>query len=243
MGKVYLIIGASSDVGCAVIKALNRVESNATIYAHFHSSCIKINKLEISNNNCIVPVQADLSSKAGVEFLINYLLEHNVIPNAIVHLPAPKLEYLKFKDISWQKCEEDAYIQVGSIFQILQALLPKMVKLNEQAKVVFALSENTINLPAKFSTKYTMSKYMLLGLMKSLTSEYLGKSVNINAVSPSMIDTKLLSKIDRRMLEVTGITDGLLLPEDVSPVILRLLSPESDAMYGENIFIPSKEKM
>lgn len=36
------------------------------------------------------------------------------------------------------------------------------------------------------------------------------KNVNINALSPTIIDTKLLSKIDRRMLEVSGLTEKML---------------------------------
>ena len=109
------------------------------------------------------------------------------------------------------------------------------MKTEYRAKIVFMLSENTINKPAKFSTKYTMSKYMLLGLMKSLAVEYEGKRIDINALSPSMIDTKFLSEIDRRMLEVYGATDHMLNPCDVVPWLWKLLSEYSDGMSGENI--------
>jgi 3-oxoacyl-[acyl-carrier protein] reductase len=117
-----------------------------------------------------------------------------------------------------------------------------MIKGKKRAKVVLMLSENTIGNPAKFTSKYTMSKYMLLGLLKSLTVEYEGKNVNINALSPTMMDTKFLSNIDRRMLEVSDVTEKMLCPEDVVPFIIKLVSSESDNMYGENIYI-SKEKI
>lgn len=242
MNKVYLIIGASSDVGCELIKKINEIDENSIIYAHYRSTINTIESIKPINGNNIIPIQADLSDDNGVNSLIDKLKELNIVPNAIVHLPAPKLDFIKFKNLSWEECEKDTYIQVASIFKILQTFLPKMVKLEGYSKVVLALSENTVNLPAKFSTKYTMSKYMLLGLMKSLTSEYQGKRLNINAISPSMIDTKLLSNIDRRMLEVSNAIDTILLPNDVVPVILSLLSDDSNLKYGENIFIPGKEK-
>lgn len=80
-----------------------------------------------------------------------------------------------------------------------------------------------------------MSKYMLLGLMKSLAVEYAGKNVDINALSPSMIGTKFLRDIDRRMLEISGATDNILNPCDVLPWYWKLLSEYSDGINGQNI--------
>lgn len=240
MNRNYLITGASSDVGCELIRAINQQYSGSTIYAHYRSSADNLNTIKEKNGNKIILVQANLANEMGVRSLLTQLADFAVVPNAVVHLPAPKFEFIRYKDLDWEECEKDLFVQVASIYKILQELLPKMIRLKEQSKIVFMLSENTINLPAKFTTKYTMSKYMLLGLMKSLTAEYQAKRVNINAVSPSMIDTKLLSNIDRRMLEVCGATDQILHPQDVVPTILGLLSEESDSMYGENIYITKR---
>lgn len=228
-------------MGCELMREINRSEKDSVIYAHYRATVNNIHAIKEINGNRIISIQADLSHEVGVNLLLQYISEHAVVPNAIIHLPAPKLDFIKFKDMDWAECEADASVQVASIFRILQDLLPKMVKQKGRSKIVFALSENTVNMPAKFSTKYTMSKYMLLGLMKSLTSEYEGKRVNINAISPSLIDTKLLSNIDRRMLEVSGATERILLPEDVVPKIMWLLSEESDNMFGENLYIPGRE--
>lgn len=242
MSKTYLIIGASSDVGCELIRNINHVEENAVIYAHYRTTLSNISSIIEENNNSIIPIQSDLSEEEGIVSFIDEIIKREIVPNAIIHLSAPKLDFIKFKSLKWEDCERDLKVQVESIFKILQVLIPKMLKQEIRSKVVFVLSENVIGLPAKFSTKYTMSKYMLLGLMKSLTAEYMGKNININAVSPSMIDTKLLSNIDRRMLELSGSTESILLPKDVVPHIVSLLSTESDNMYGENIYIKGKNK-
>ncbi len=242
MSKVYLIIGASSDVGMEFIKQLNVIEKEAVFYAHYNSNINWIESIIETNSNRIIPVKANLLHEEDIQRLIDFILQEGNIPSVLVHLPAPKLDFIKLKDLKWEDCIEDVNIQVGSALKIVQAILPKMVKLQERTKVVFMLSENTVvNHPAKFSTKYTMSKYMLLGFMKSLVVEYEGKNVNINALSPSIIDTKLLNNIDRRMLEMTGITEKMLRPEDVVEHLIKLVSRESDDMYGENIYIPGKE--
>ena len=237
MNKNYLIIGASSDVGTALIEHLNQQESGIQIIAHYNSSKEKLEKIQIKPENKMVLLQTDLSRDESITCMIEQIKECG-IPDGVIHLSAPKLEYIKFKDTKWEDCLSDLQIQVGSIYKILQALLPQMIKGKNRAKVVLMLSENTIKLPAKFTTKYSMSKYMLLGLLKVLTAEYAGKNVNINGLSPTMIDTKLLSNIDYRMLEMAGATDKMLKPEDVVPYLVRLLSDESNEMYGENIYIP-----
>lgn len=242
MSRNYLILGASSDVGMELVKELNEREKGAHLWSHYYSGSSVINAVRPENGNEILPVQADLSKPDDIRKIISEINASGRIPNVIVHLPAPKLDYIKFKDLKWDDCMKDAAVQAGSIFSILQLLLPEMLKQKYRAKVVFLLSENTVKDPARFSTKYTMSKYMLLGLMKSLTAEYKGRNVNMNALSPSMIDTKLLSNIDRRMLEAAGVLEHMLHPCDVVPHILRLISGESDEMYGENIYLTGKER-
>jgi len=73
--------------------------------------------------------------------------------------------------------------------------------------------------------------------MKSLAVEYEGKSIDINALSPSMIDTKFLSNIDRRMLEMCGATENMLKPKDAALWLWKLVSEYSDGMSGENILL------
>lgn len=235
MSRNYLILGASSDVGVELLKEITNKECDATIWAHYFMNDKLIKSVEQKNGNSIIPLRADFSNADDIDGLYSTMKNSGKMPTSIVHLPAPKLKYERFSKISWEDCINDVQIQVGAIFRLLQLILPQILKSEYKAKVVFMLSENTINSPARFSTKYTMSKYMLLGLMRSLVVEYEGKNININALSPSIIDTKLLSEIDRRMLEVYGATDHILHPREVIPWLWRLLSEYSDNMNGENV--------
>ena len=237
MSNVYFFIGASSDVAIELIKEINDNDNESVIWAHYFSHPDEIKSIKEENGNRIIPIKCNLADREDCVSMVNSIIAEGNIPNRIVHFAAPKLEYVKFKDCSWDFCVKDMEVQVASVYIILQQLLPKMIKLASRAKVVFMLSENTVNAPAKFTIKYTMSKYALLGMMKALTSEYAGKNVNINSLSPTMIDTKLLSNIDRRMLEVSGVTDKMLMPKDVVPSILKLISAASDNMYGENVYL------
>ncbi len=242
MSKACLIVGASSDLGSELIREIISKNENMIIYAHYRSSNRIIESIEVKNGNKVIPIQADLATETGAETILKRIEEEGVVPYAVVHLPAPKLEFSKFKDIVWADCINDLNVQVGSVFLLLQKLIPKMLKNTVKAKVAFVLSENTVKLPAKFSTKYTMSKYMLLGLMESLVAEYEGKNINFNAISPTMMETKLLSNIDRRLLEMSGALDKVVSTQTVASELYRLITEESDYMNGENIYIASETR-
>jgi len=100
------------------------------------------------------------------------------------------------------------------------------------------LSSVTISTPPKYLMSYNMIKFTLLGLMKSLVSDYSGKRININAVSPSMINTKFLSNIDSRIIELNATNSNENKNADICdivPTIKFLLSKDSNYINGINL--------
>lgn len=237
MNKIFLVLGASSDVGIKLIDRINQTDDGAVIIAHYRNSNKTLLEMKGINNNYIDFVCADLSVQNEVEELIKYVKEKYVAPTHIIHLPASKFEYLKLKDIKWSEICTDLQIQVHSILSILQAFIPKMLKNDFNSKVLIMLSENTVCQPAKYTTAYTMVKYMLLGMINSLIEDYRGKKININAISPSMMNTKFLSQIDPRLLEMSGGNEKMMDVEDVVPTMMYLLSSASDRINGMNVHI------
>lgn len=237
MNKVYFILGASSDVGIELIKKINNENESAIIVCQYRSINDELLDIKEMNNNIIDFVKADLTDQNQVQTMILYIKEKYVAPTHIVHLPANKFEYIKLKKIDWDRCLMDLEIQVHSLLSILQAFLPQMIKNEFNAKVVIMLSENTVASPAKYTISYTMVKYALLGMMKSLEVEFKEKKINFNAISPTMLNTKFWSNIDPRLIELNGMKEKMLDVMDVIPTIMFLLSRESDHINGENIHI------
>ena len=108
----------------------------------------------------------------------------------------------------------------------------------KQGKVVIMLSSEVINVPTKASTQYTTIKYALLGLVKSLASEYSDKNIQINALSPSMIETKFLDNMNKKLIELNAYNHPLKRNahvNEITPIIKMLISEESDYINGVNI--------
>jgi len=236
--SVYLILGGSSDIGCELLKQLNHDNNNTMFLIHYFSNDNKIKQIEINNDNRINCVQADLSRIEDVEKLIVIIKTEYICPTHIVHLPANKFDYIKLKEFKWNEFCYDMEIQVHSLIQILNSFLPEMIRRKEYNKVVIMLSSVTISNPPKYLMSYNMIKFTLLGLMKSLASDYSGKKININAISPSMIDTKFLSNVDSRIIELNETNSNGNKNADVCdivPVIKFLLSKDSNYINGVNL--------
>ena len=231
---IILIIGASSDIGIELIKS---IDEECLILAHYNSNDKALKELSISITNKIELIQANLENEDELISMIDDIEQNYGIPTKIIHLSAPKFENIRFKDISWNGFQNDINISLKSIVLILNRFLPKMAK-QKYGKVVFILSSVVLNIPPSTLSQYTTIKYALLGLMKALASEYGNKNIQINAISPSMIETKFLDNINKKFVELSAYNHPLKRNanvKDVIPMIKILLSNDSDYINGVNI--------
>lgn len=237
-GKTFLILGASSDLGVALLDRLNKEYSDSCFILHYHSSDANLKAVEYLNNNTGITIQADFSDEKEVQGFITTIEEKGLIPTHVVHLPASKLVYTRLKDFDRDRIDRNVRIQVYSFIEIMQAFLPAMVKRKDHNKVVVALSSVVTGQPQKSMLEYTAVKSMLLGVVRQLAADNAGKMININAISPSMIETKLLSEIDPKIvaLAAEGSNEKRnATVDDIVPGICFLLSEDSNYLSGVNL--------
>lgn len=232
---ILLVTGASSEVGCELIR---RVAGNyKKIWAHYHSSGSIIEELKRELGDVIVPVCADFSEEESTRALIETIESSGDIPDHIVHLSARKVHSLQFHKHTWADYQKEIDTSLRSITMILQAFIPKMSK-KRYGKVVFMLTAYLLGVSPKFQSPYITVKYALSGLMRNLAAEYATRGIRINAVSPDMMETRFLSELPDLIVEQSAKNNPLgrnIQVNEVVPTIQYLLSPASDTVTGQNI--------
>ncbi len=234
MAETTLVLGASSDIGIALCRALLNASPDVHILAHSFRGGDRLNVLASEYPGRLTPLVADLSDAAAAGTLGLEVIERYGSPASVVHLPALRPHPERFTKFDWKRFEQDLALQVRSLVIILQKLLPKMAKLS-RARVVFMLTSYVHGEPPKYLSQYTMVKYTQLGMMRALAAEYAATPLRINAVSPSMVETKFLGELSDHVIEGAAASHPLgrnAKPEDVVGAIQYLLSPAADNISG-----------
>lgn len=237
--KVLLITGASSDVGTEILK--NIYQDYKCIFLHYRSLNDSLSDFIEKNKNGVklVPIQADFMVDSDVEKLIKTVEESGYSPNNIIHLPAPKAYNQRFEKDSFDNFDNGWRVSVCSIVKILQHFIPFMKK-EKYGRIVFMLSAYTFNMPPKYQASYCTVKYALLGLVKSLSVEYIDRGITVNGLSPQMMETKFLSNIPQLIVEQTKSNSPIgrnIRVDEIVPLVRYMLSDEGAAFTGQNVGI------
>lgn len=237
MNKILLITGASSDVGVSLIQRVyNQYD---VILAHYCNSDQRLLKLKEKLGDKIQLCQADFTDIASVKKMLTVIENEGNIPSHIVHISAQRTVNQRFHKTKWEEYEKAMETSLMSIVMILNCFLPYMKKA-KYGKIVFMLTSYTLNNPPKHQAAYVVTKYALLGLMKSLSVEYAEKGIMVNGVSPNMMETRFLSDIPDLVIRQNAERSPLkrnLVVDDVIPIFDFLLSEEADTITGQNIGI------
>ena len=239
MEKVLLVTGASSELG---INLINKVYSDYNrIYLQYRNMNDQLQETidYLKDKTEIVLFKVDLSNVLDVNKMIADINESMILPNCIVHFPAPKAYNMQFHRDKWENYDLGWIVSIRSIVMILQAFVKNMVR-NKYGRIVFMLTNNTNNLPAKYQSSYVTVKYALLGLMKSLSVEYIDKGITVNGVSPDMMETKFLSNLPELIIKQNKANSPIgrnIYIKEVVPIMEYMLSDLGAAMTGQNIVI------
>lgn len=231
-GKSYLIIGASSDVAAEYIRSLAKhARKNAKnpilIFAHYCKNKDRLEEIAKEYSGIELKLlQADLSDEAQALKLVNHVKQYVKYPNYILHFPAMTFDYMRYRELDTDYLRQEMNVQLYSFLIITREFLPLMHKEYGNRVLVMLSSYVADELPPKFMADYIVAKYALLGAMKAAASEYGGKNLKINGISPIMMDTKFLSKMDPRIKEMTAMKSSINRvpkPEELIPYIDELL--------------------
>jgi NAD(P)-dependent dehydrogenase (short-subunit alcohol dehydrogenase family) len=218
--KNYVIIGGSSGIGKAIVHQLSS-EGNC-VFTTYHTN----DENDTLENTTYHHYEVG-TSELNFDFLPETI-------DGFVYCPG-SINLLPFARIKAQDFRNDFDLQVVGAIETLQHILPRLKKA-ENASIVF-FSTVAVQTGFNFHTQVAVSKGAIEGLTRSLAAE-LSPKMRVNAIAPSLTDTKLASKMlssdekkeanaQRHPLKKIGE------PEDIAEMACFLLSDKSKWMTGQ----------
>ena len=234
MQNVYLITGASSDVGCALIRRLADHDSQALIVAQGAGDLNRLAELCREFPGRIRTYDVDLTDENALNAFIADVQASCPAPTHLVHLPALRVINTKFKKFDEERFELDLSVQVRSAVKLCKTFVPLMAKA-KRGRVLFMLTSYLIGVPPKNTAAYIMAKSALGGLAKSLAADYAPFGVTVNCVAPSMMETRFLADTSDLIVQASAEATPMgrnARVEDVVPAMEFLLGDEAGFITG-----------
>ena len=234
MTRTVLITGATSSFGQELIA---RLPSDAKIIAQSRQSLPS----KFSRDPRIINVISDLSKS---DFLNDFESQIDFSQvDEVVHFAAAPMRMQNFSATKSEQLLADYQTNFLSVVLLLTRVAATRKQNQRQIRVVLMLTD-MLRSPKKGETSYITSKFALLGLIKSLSTEYSGNDLRINAVSPSLVETKYVEHFPEFLrLDISNkhpMKRHCTVAEVIDSVEF-LLSPQSSFINGQNIFINGGE--
>ncbi len=235
MPSIYLITGASSDVGIALIgRLLQNAPKDDVVIAQGFGDISGLAPLAAAFPGQLKTFDVNLAQPEKRELFFATAEKLVGCPTHIVHLPALPVVNTRFKKFDEQRFELDMQVQVHSAAAMCRRFLPQMAK-NKQGRVLFMLTSYVLGIPPKNTAAYIMAKEALHGLAKSLAADYAQHHITVNCVAPSMMETKFLADTSHLIVQAAAEQNPMgrnATVDDVVPAIEFLLSPEAGFITG-----------
>jgi 3-oxoacyl-[acyl-carrier protein] reductase len=195
-GRNAVITGASRGFGFTV--ARKYVEEGASVVicgrdSHQLDNALKLLKKDSSNKQVILGFPLDVSDEGNATTLINESLDHLgtidiLVNNAGVYGPKGLIEHVDSNE--WIQA---IHTNLISVFFMCKGVLPHMKK-NNYGKII-NLSGGGATAPLPRISAYAASKAAVVRLTETLSEECRDYLIDINAIAPGALNTRLLEEI------------------------------------------------
>lgn len=236
--KIALITGGSGGIGSACCRAL--AKAGAKVLINCNRSCEKAEALrdEIESEGRVAEIfQTDISHPEEVEALFQSIQKKygtlDILVNNAGIIKDNLLLAMSLSD--WDKVNN---VNLRGAFMCLKHAAAMMIT-RHSGKIINISSIGAIRV-VRGQGNYAAAKGGLLSFTRACAVELAGKGIQVNAVLPGIIETKMSQRARKRagqqMLERIP-QDRFGQPADVADLVVFLASDKSDYITGQAITV------
>ncbi|SLN46964.1 3-oxoacyl-[acyl-carrier-protein] reductase FabG [Roseivivax jejudonensis] len=245
-GRHALITGGGTGIGLAIARSLAAEGAEVTITGR------RAEVLEAARDTRIHPLQMDVADESSVVDGIAAAVDaRGPIQICVANAGIAEPSAIHKTDLAfWRRTMG---INLDGAFLTIRESLGSM-RQTDWGRVI-AVSSIAGLRGLKGAPVYTASKHGMVGLIRGLAADYLGKQITFNALCPSYVDTEIVPQNVARIMERTGLSEAearktmegvnphgrLVLPEEVAEAAMWLCGPASGSINGQAIQVAGGE--
>lgn len=230
-GKRFVVTGASSGIGRQIAKELALAGADVLAIARRLS---ELKQLQAECPEHITIASADVTDYSAIDQVINAFVQEKGRVNGSVHA-AGILAFTPLRAFD----EEQAKKMMDISFWAGINLLKLITKKKYSAEVTSHIQFSSVNAHKgqKGICAYSATKGAIAGSIASLAMELSPKGHRINIISPGIVNTEMTKDTSVSDNVLSEYLLGLGTPEDVSSMVLFLLSSRAKWITGADFVV------
>ena len=186
-GKVALVTGSGRNIGRATILKMAAEGANVVVNARSNQAEADAVAEEARAMGVkAMAILADVSNKEQVDSMVSMAMAEFGKIDILVNNAAIR-PHKPFLEVTLEDWEDFRGVVLDGAFYTTSAIMPSMVK-NEYGRIIFFTGDGAFQGPPE-RAHVSAAKMGLVGMCRSLASEFAPKNIRVNVVSPGSIDT------------------------------------------------------
>ena len=240
--KVAVVVGASSGIGAAVVRALHAKGARVALAARREEALLEIQAgLEDRDGQKSIVAPADVTDRDQVDSLVRRTGEELGPVEVLVNC-AGVMYYTLMKNVREEEWERTVEVNCKGALNCVGAVLPGMLERGRGHIVTVSSDAGRKVFPGL--AVYSASKFFVEALSQGLRLETAGTGLKVTTIQPGNVATDLISMSeDEEALEEYGQPGDsrVLDPEDVAASVVHALVQPEHVAVNEVLVEPRDE--
>ena len=231
-GKVVIITGASSGIGAATARALDRCGCKLTLAAR---SADKLAALAGELGGDPLVVVADMTAGADVVRMVEETVARFgridvLFANAGVYIPGQVAEG---DPDAWANLMD---VNIDGVLRGVHAVLPHM--LAQKSGDILVTSSISGHVDIVWEPIYSASKHAIQGFVHTLRRQVAPAGIRVGAIAPGMVANELWGYTDAAAIDAMVAKRASLRSEDVAEAVVFMLAQPPHVTIRDLVMLP-----
>ena len=241
-GKVAIVTGARRGMGRTHALALAKAGAKVAVADISLEECQRVVEEIAKQGGEAMAIKCDVSKKKEVDEMVKKIVKEFGKIDILVN-NAGIAQFVPFLEMTEEEWDRTLDINLKGYFLCAQACVKEMVKQKSGVIVnIASVAMGQQGVGMSNIVHYCASKGGIAGMTEALAVELAPYNIRVNAISPGMIETPMISSIKQDSKTVEAMLAKIPMrrvgkPEEVSNLVLFLASEVSSYMTGSTVII------
>lgn len=227
-----IVTGGARGIGAAIVKKF--AQSGDRVILNYVKSDYEAEQIRIEYPGNVFLYKADVSKYKDVKTMCDYCISEFGRIDILVN-NAGISQIKPFADITEEDWDNVINVNLKGVYNCTKGVIDNMIH-NKQGKIV-NVSSIWGEVGGSCEVHYSASKAGIIGFTRALAKEMGLSNIQVNCVSPGIIDTDMNSMHDLEELKKDVPLNRIGTPQDIANIVYFLASEEANYITGQVISV------